>query len=126
MSADVVYDRPLKFLKGSKIQTLESLKTRKDVPTELIDWLSYDGLSVMMPTSYTQDEDLDMLIGALNIVNRKWMIKNPSNKLRILVTGHGDGRENFERDVTAAGYSKGASRFIEVRTAFLPSESYYE
>jgi beta-1,4-mannosyltransferase len=72
------------------------------------------------PTSWTADEDMDLLLEGL----RQWDSTpaiSPGLRLLVLITGRGPLREAFERRLSGVHWQR-----VEVRTAFLDPAGYRE
>lgn len=72
------------------------------------------------PTSWTPDEDMDLLLEALRHWDRQSSL-SPSTRLFVLITGRGPLRQSFEQRVSAIEW-----RRVILRTAFLDPSSYRE
>lgn len=111
-SCVVLYDQPRQWFpplpSEQKQQTLCSILSEMDV--------ARDGRVVAVcPTSWTADEDTDLLSEAL----RRFDAAPSPRRLLVILTGKGPRREEFERRVRESEWKS-----VEIRTAFLPIEQY--
>lgn len=78
--------------------------------------VAWDGRAVAVcPTSWTADEDTDLLLDGLAIFDRS----DASPRLLVLMTGKGPRRAAFEERIRQSKW-----RRVDVRTLFLPIEQY--
>ena len=68
---------------------------------------------VISPTSWSLDEDFDLLIDAARF------LEDRQKKIRILVTGRGERRAQFERKFDALGL-----RHVQLKTDWVPPDDY--
>jgi beta-1,4-mannosyltransferase len=121
ISATVLYDRPAAFLAKSPI----------NVSNELWQRLAHDlhlGSRriplVVCPTSWTPDEDFDLLLEALERAERARVAahgpsEGQSPDLAVLLTGRGQLKADFERRLSRRDFKR-----IAVRTAWLEPADY--
>lgn len=106
--ARVLYDRPLELA-----PPLER-PARRALLRELFPAVPDGALVLHCPTSWTDDEDVGMLLDALRLYDQR----GPA-PLFIIITGRGPRREEFEARLAAVKLSR-----CHVRTAFLPPADY--
>jgi beta-1,4-mannosyltransferase len=112
--ATVLYDRPLRAFARAGAEAHRALWTKlaaqgalPESPVPL----------VVCPTSWTPDEDFDLLLEAIERAERTLGGSKP--KLAILLTGRGALRENFEARLSKRNFSA-----IRVRTAWVEPADY--
>jgi beta-1,4-mannosyltransferase len=119
ISATVVYDRALPAFARTDLQAANELWHR----------LSHD-LSlgtrriplVVAPTSWTPDEDFDLLLEALERADRILATRStapPAPDLAVLLTGRGEMRPTFEKRLSRRQFKR-----LAVRTAWLEPADY--
>jgi beta-1,4-mannosyltransferase len=114
IKATVLYDRPLRSFERPGVETQSALWTKLAAQAVLPDARVP---LVVCPTSWTPDEDFDLLLEALERAER--LIGGASAKLAVVLTGRGALRDSFE-----ARLSKRTLSAIRVRTAWLDPEDY--
>ncbi len=107
--AEVVYDRP------RKLDELLSREERQEIQCELFP--GERSALVHCPTSWTADEDIDLLLDALEL--RETTAAEDGVPLEVVITGRGPLQQHYEARI--AGLELRRTR---VRTAFLTPESY--
>lgn len=114
VQATVVYDRPAAPFEKAPEQAAADLWTRiahqMQLPNERLP-------IVVCPTSWTPDEDFDLLLEALERAERQ--LGGESARLLVLLTGRGQLRASFE-----ARLSKRQLKSIAVRTLWLEPADY--
>jgi beta-1,4-mannosyltransferase len=119
--ATVVYDRPTQVFSKPPIEAASDLWRRlardlnlgaRRIPV------------VVAPTSWTLDEDFDLLLEALEraermLVDRLGKADGANPDLAVLLTGRGEMRETFEKRVTRRDFKR-----IAVRTVWLEPADY--
>jgi beta-1,4-mannosyltransferase len=118
----VLYDRPAAIFspmaRGDRERYRQALLTRLGIHSTLVGFL-------VCPTSYTEDEDFDVVIdGVLRLEDRirGWEAAGPSRRfpdLVILVTGDGARRTEFERRFAGL-----PARRVHLRARWLEPEDY--
>jgi beta-1,4-mannosyltransferase len=119
--ATVLHDRPPAFL------TKPSLEAANDLWLRLARDLKLGGRRVpivVCPTSWTQDEDFDLLLEALERTERTLVVERgaadaASPDLAVLMTGRGELREDFERRLARRNLKR-----LAVRTVWLEPVDY--
>jgi beta-1,4-mannosyltransferase len=117
-SSVVLLDKP------RRMQSRRPISSRYELARRILDRAGLDlqdnAALVMCPTSWTADEDMDLLFEAL----RRWD-SAPSistrPRLYVLVTGQGPMREQYEARLSSERW-----RHVEVHTAFLDPADYRE
>jgi len=79
---------------------------------------------IVCPTSWTEDEDLAVLLDALALLEKRVGESGAGStrefpKLLVLITGRGPLREGFERRIAGRAFER-----IAIGTAWLPAEDY--
>jgi beta-1,4-mannosyltransferase len=120
ISATVLYDRPPSFFGKPDLAAAAALWQR------LARDLNFGTRRiplVVCPTSWTPDEDFDLLLEALERAERKLLATNPKDgsdpDLAVLMTGRGALRQDFEKRLARRNL-----RRIAVRTAWLEPGDY--
>jgi beta-1,4-mannosyltransferase len=115
IKATVVYDRPGAAFVAPSPSEAAALwsKIAQDLrlPAERIPL-------VVCPTSWTPDEDFDLLLEALERAERQ-LVSSPSPQLAVLLTGRGPMREGFEARAARRNF-----KMIAVRTVWLEPDDY--
>ena len=124
VKASVLYDRPLRSFERPSAGKQEALWTKLAAQGVLPDVghrVSGAGPVplVVCPTSWTPDEDFDLLLEALERAESSLGATSGSPKLAVVLTGRGALRASFE-----ARLSKRTLSAIRVRTAWLNPEDY--
>ena len=121
VQATVVYDRP------TDVYAKPSLEAANDLWQRLARELNLGSRRlplVVAPTSWTPDEDFDLLLEALERADRTLVTKlgkgaPESPDLAVLLTGRGEMRPTFEKRLSRRDFSR-----IAVRTAWLEPADY--
>lgn len=106
-----LYDRPYKSYVANKKQQQE-LKT-----TKFADLVKKGTKLVVTSTSYTPDEDLDLLLKGLAIYDKQ----AKATPLNVVITGKGPGKEEFLGSVADYKYTN-----VQIHTRWLPYEQYHQ
>lgn len=121
-NAHVLYDRPASAFvpieRGDRERFRQALFARLGIHADTVGF-------VVCPTSWTEDEDFDVIIDAVNRLEQRirgWEAAGPGRRfpdLVILVTGDGARRAEFERRFAGL-----PARRIQLRTRWLDPEDY--
>lgn len=121
-NAHVLYDRPASAFVpiegGDRERFRQALFARLGIHADTVGF-------VVCPTSWTEDEDFDVIIDAVNRLEQRirgWEAAGPGRRfpdLVILVTGDGARRAEFERRFAGL-----PARRIQLRTRWLDPEDY--
>ena len=121
-NTNVLYDRPAAIFspmaRGDRERYRQALFTRLGIHSALVGFL-------VCPTSYTEDEDFDVVIDGVRRLEdriRGWEAAGPSRRfpdLVILVTGDGARRTEFERRFAGL-----PARRVHLRARWLEPEDY--
>lgn len=116
VSATVVYDRPpAAFSRPSSVEA--AALWARVAPTAS---LGTDRIPlVVCPTSWTPDEDFDLLLEALERAERTLSRTSPSFQVAVTLTGNGDLRKSFEARAARRRFVQ-----IAVRTIWLEPADY--
>jgi beta-1,4-mannosyltransferase len=121
IKATVLYDRPASFFAKPPLEAGNELWQRLSRDLNLG---SRRIPLVVCPTSWTPDEDFDLLLEALERADRGLLDRrgNPDGNgpdLAVLLTGRGQLKTEFERRVSRRGFKR-----VAVRTAWLEPGDY--
>lgn len=121
-NAHVLYDRPASAFapieRGDRERFRQALFARLGIHSDVVGF-------VVCPTSWTEDEDFDVIIDAVLRLEQRirgWEAASPERRfpdLVILVTGDGARRAEFERRFAGL-----PARRIQLRTRWLDPEDY--
>jgi beta-1,4-mannosyltransferase len=123
ITATVLYDRPTAMFAKPSLEAANELWQRLSRELNL-------GVRripvVVAPTSWTLDEDFDLLLEALERAERTLATRlGPSDgstpDLAVLLTGRGDMRADFERRVARRGFKRLAVRTVWLEPADYPT-----
>jgi beta-1,4-mannosyltransferase len=123
ITATVLYDRPTAMFAKPSLEAANELWQRLSRELNL-------GVRripvVVAPTSWTLDEDFDLLLEALERAERTLAARlGPSDgstpDLAVLLTGRGDMRADFERRVARRGFKRLAVRTVWLEPADYPT-----
>jgi beta-1,4-mannosyltransferase len=123
ITATVLYDRPTAMFAKPSLEAANELWHRLSRDLNL-------GVRripvVVAPTSWTLDEDFDLLLEALERAERTLAARlGPSDgstpDLAVLLTGRGDMRADFERRVARRGFKRLAVRTVWLEPADYPT-----
>lgn len=114
ITATVVYDRPTTAFARPSAAVADALWQK--LATELTLPVTRTPL-VVCPTSWTPDEDFDLLLESLERAERQ--LASPAPRLTVLLTGRGDMRATFEARLARRNLTA-----IAVRTVWLEPADY--
>jgi beta-1,4-mannosyltransferase len=118
ITASVVYDRPVAAFTRTTPSAAVAMWTKLAAAVSL----GSDRLPLIVcPTSWTPDEDFDLLLEALERADRRLchLEASPAPSLAVLLTGRGPLRETFEARVARRSFAA-----IAVRTLWLEPADY--
>lgn len=82
------------------------------------------GILAVSSTSWTADEDFDLLLQALSYVEQqRAQSRSQQRPLKIIITGKGPMKDDFEASVAERSASE-SWRTVSVKTAWLESQDY--
>lgn len=123
----VLYDRPASFFRRDRDPNRDDLRRHlyelAGIPK---DWADSPGrpLLAISSTSWTRDEDFSLLLRTMEQCEGQLTANSPepagaAPAILFLITGKGDGKESFERQLTAM-----AQRRVAARTVWLSPDDY--
>lgn len=116
VSPTVVYDRPAATFAPPSSASASALWDRLAAEHHLG---AIRPPVVVCPTSWTPDEDFDLLLESLERAERQLMKSSPAGNLVVFLTGRGPLRESFEQRVARRNF-----KAIAVKTVWLEPADY--